>query len=287
MADHPERRLATDEEILKLPSLARQMPRLTMPLGAMIGSFCERPEIARNRKLMAFFDFVKTRFPDAGYRDIQLEHLSPENVEFMIGSKLPSFEHKYLDLPFWAHSKFSVGSILSLGQHAGQAVLDLGAGPAHFGLVAQHFGCRYLGLDVAQYHWTPATRRHLYDDLCEFFAIDRITQTITPFTPLRLPERYGLVTCLMGTFCSHQPAGKGLRTPWSWKEWAFLLDDLARNVLTPQYTMYFQISRDYLPEEVTANIRTFAKSFDEERSVFTFDQTLDLDALRRSAQADR
>jgi hypothetical protein len=49
--------------------------------------------------------------------------------------------------------------------------------------------------------------------------------------------------------------------------------------------MYFNVSRDYLPPEVVENIRKFAKSFDEERSVFTFDDSLDPGELRRSVPA--
>jgi len=287
MADQEEHRPASDEEISKLPSLARQMPRLVMPLGAMIDSFCESPGIARNRKLMDFFDAVKSAFPDEGYSAIQREHLSQENVEFMLRSKMLSLEHKYLDLPYWVHSKFSTGSLLGLGRYAGQDILDLGAGPAHFGLVARHFGCRYTGLDVQSFSWTPATRRHLYDDLCGFFGIERVFRTIAPFKPLSVPGRFRLVTCLMGNFCSYKPVAGAPRKPWDWPEWVFLLDDLASNQLTADYDMYFHISRDYLPDAVTANLRVFAKTFDEERSVFTFDQALDLEALRRSVPEAR
>ncbi len=49
--------------------------------------------------------------------------------------------------------------------------------------------------------------------------------------------------------------------------------------------MYFQISRDYLPPEVVEMIRRFAKTYEEASCVFTFDDTLDVEALRSSAAA--
>ena len=52
--------------------------------------------------------------------------------------------------------------------------------------------------------------------------------------------------------------------------------------MTPAYNMYFHISRDYLPPDVIEKIRKFAKTFDERTCVFTFDESLDLDELRRS-----
>jgi len=62
----------------------------------------------------------------------------------------------------------------------------------------------------------------------------------------------------------------------------FLLDNLVTDVMTPAYNMYFHISRDYLPPDVIEKIRKFAKTFDERTCVFTFDESLDLDELRRS-----
>lgn len=281
MADQEGCDIASNEEILELASLARHVPRITMPLSAMIDSYGRQPELVNNRKLQAFFGFVKDSYPDDGYRAIQCEHLSRATLAVLLAAQTLSPEHKYLDFPFWAHSKFNIGAVLGLDKYAGETVLDLGAGPAHFGVVARHFGCFYHGIDVMQYHWTP-TRRHLYDDLSAFFGIERITQTIMPFQPLRVPDRYRLVTCLMGNFCSYKPVGGAPRRAWGWREWVFLLDDLARNVATPEYNLYFHISRDYLPAEVTSNLRVFAKTFDETSCVFTFDQTLDLEALRRS-----
>lgn len=285
MAVRRNKRPSLDREIGNISTLARHMPRLTMPLSAMIDSFCERPEIARDAALCNFFDFVKRTYPDEGYAKIQRDHLSPENLEFLRATKSASPEHKYLDLPYWTQSKFKIASLIPLQKYANQDILDLGAGPAHFGLVARHFGCRYTGVDVQLAPRTPANARHLYDDLCNFFGIERTVRMILPFQELAVPGRFKVVTCLMGNFCSYKSTGGGGRRAWDWPEWAFLLDDLVTNQLTPEYHMYFNISRDYLSAHVVEKIQVFAKSFDAERSVFTFDQTLDIDALRRSAQA--
>jgi hypothetical protein len=271
------------EAVRKLPSLARHLPSILMPLSGMIERYTANLEVARNGRLLEFFEFVKSTFSDDAYATIQHNHLMAENVDFIRISKFLSSELKYLDFPFWAQSKFAVGRRLKLDQHAA-SILDIGSGPGHFGVVARFFGCEYEGLDIHHPPWTPYTKRHLYDDLCELFDVHRTMSPVCPFERLSLERRYGVVTCLMGNFCSYE-AGSGRRTPWAWPEWVFLLNDLAVHVLAPVHTMYFHISRDYLPPDVVENVRKFAKTFDEERSVFIFDESLDLDALRRSVPA--
>lgn len=285
IADNLETDPAIAEALQRLPSLARHLARIRMPLSGMIDSYVTSTNLGRNWKLLEFFEFVKRTFSDAQYALIQKRHLSQQNLEFIHKSQFLSSELKYLDFPFWAHSKYSVGKKLELDKYAGESILDIGAGPGHFGLVVGFFGCRYEGLDIAHPPWTPHTQRHLYDDLCEFFRIERMMDPVRPFENLQVRRRYRMTTCLMGNFCSYDTKG-GRRRPWGWPEWAFLLNNLASDVMTPAYSMYFQISRDYFPEAVLENIRKFAKTFDEERSVFTFDESLDLDALKRSARAD-
>ena len=269
------------EALSKIPSLARHLPAILMPLSGMIERYTANLDIARNRQLFEFFEFVRSTFSDDEYATVQRSHLTAENVDFIRASNFLSSELKYLDFPFWAQSKFAVGRKLKLSEHAGKGILDIGSGPGHFGVVARFFGCDYEGLDIAHPPWTPHTKRHLYDDLCEFFRIRRTMNPVRPFERLVLQRRYGLATCLMGNFCSYDVAASR-RAPWGWREWAFLLEDLVTGVLTPTYHMYFHISRDYLPPDVVENVRRFAKTFDEERSVFTFDETLDLAELRRS-----
>jgi hypothetical protein len=272
------------EAVRKIPSLARHLPSILMPLSGMIERYTATLDIARNGRLLEFFEFVKSTFPDDAYATVQRNHLMAENVDFIRTSNFLSSELKYLDFPFWAQSKFAVGRRLKLDQRVGGSILDIGSGPGHFGVVARFFGCDYEGLDIAHPPWTPYTKRHLYDDLCELFTVHRTMSPVRPFERLSLERRYGTVTCLMGNFCSYE-AGAGRRTPWGWPEWVFLLNDLAVHILTPVYTMYFHVSRDYLPPDVVENIRKFAKTFDEERSVFIFDESLDLDELRRSVPA--
>jgi len=274
----------TAEEVAKLPSLARHLPRILMPLSFQIDSYSQPVEINRNRRLMDFFAFVKRTYPDEPYTEIQREQLSQQKLDQAHKMALISLEQKYLDFPFWVHSKFNIALRLGLDKLNGESILDIGAGPGHFGVVASYMGCDYDGLEAVLYELTPRDC-HVFDQLCTFFGIRRITHTIQPFKTLKLEKRYRLVTVLMGNFCSYKTSS-GPRTPWSWPEWAFLLDNLASDLLTPEFGMYFHISRDYLPPDVVENIRKFATTFDEGSSVFTFDQSLDLDALRRSVPKD-
>jgi hypothetical protein len=277
-----QNRLATVEEIEKLQSLSLHRYRILKPLSAMIDSYMERSDLSKNRRLIDFFRHIKEDFQDEDYAVIQREYLAAQNIEYVLSQNVISSEIKYLDFPFWAQSKFSIAFRLGLEKYAGDRILDIGAGPGHFGVVARYFGCGYDGLEVPLIARSPFNRRHLFDELCDFFRVARKFQAIRPSKALELDCRYRLVTCLMGNFCAVIFAD-GSRRAWTWPEWIFFLDDLATNVLTPEYNMYFNVGRDFLPPEVLENIRKFAKTFDETSSVFTFDQTLDLDALRRSA----
>lgn len=280
LTDKQETDAAALDALKSLPaSFQMHVPRILLPLSAMIDSYVESAKVPATAPVMKFFDFVKANFSDDEYAVIQRDYLSSRSVESMrdLG---PSPEIKYLDFPFWAQSKFAIGARLKLEQYAGENILDIGAGPGHFGVVAQYFGCGYDGLE-AQLYKMVATGRHLYDDLARIFRIGRITHTIRPFKRLELERRYRLVTVLMGNFCSY-PNPPGPRKPWGWAEWVFLLENLVNDILTPAYNMYFNISRDYLPPEVVENLRKFAKTFDERSCVFTFDESLDLEELRRS-----
>jgi hypothetical protein len=276
---------AVVEALQKLPALSIHASRILMPLSQMIDGFTATSELARNQRSLKFFSFIKDTFPDEGYAVIQREHLSPKNIDFMHSSGVISSELKYLDFPFWAQSKFAVGSRLKLERYAGESILDIGTGPGHFAVVARYFGCKYEGLEVILKSWSPHSKRHLFDDLCNFFQIDRATQPVRPMKPLQLQQRFRMVTCLMGNFCS-VTAADGKRRSWDWSEWVFFLDNLVRDVMEAEYSMYFHISRNYLSADVVENIRKFATLFDEERSVFTFDESLDLDELRRSSPAN-
>src|SRR5262249_11454930 len=156
----------------------------------------------------------------------------------------------------------------------------------HLGLVARHLGCELVGLEADTLPKFTSTPRHLNDDLCQLFRVERVRHTIRPFEPIVVPGRFDLVMCLMGTFARYQPRIPGRRVnckhPWTWSQWAYLLDQMIEDVMEPdRFLMYFQVA-GLAP--VAAQLAPFCASKNVPRGEFTIDHTVDRKALRRLAK---
>src|SRR5262249_16803161 len=131
-------------------------------------------------------------------------------------------EVKYLDTVRWIEGKLQHAAELRLHRSPPLDILDLGSGPGHFQLVAQFMGHRSFGLDVPLGPRLASTNRHLYDDLCAFFAVEKTSFAIEALKPLPdFGRRFDLVTSFMTWFNSHRD-----NTPWSPEEWSFFLCDV-------------------------------------------------------------
>jgi hypothetical protein len=268
--------IASAAEICDFPALAPHAVRMVLPLSEMIDSFVA--EIGLQKHALAkFLEYVKSNFRDDQYAEIQRTHLSRENLERLRRKGHTSLEHKYLDFPYWMRSKFKRGIDLQLKDYAGQAIIDIGAGPGHFGLVAKYFGCDYWGLEMPLQPWS-GTKRHLFDDLTEFFQINRIMHEVRSLQKMESDRRYGMLTCLMGNFCAAAtPQGK--TRPWTWNEWSFFLENVVSDFMHPEHVMHFNINREHLSAEAKEKIRNISESFDETRSIFSL-RNLDIARLK-------
>lgn len=216
-----------------------------------------------------FFAFVEARCSDARYARVQERFLHPRALYDLAGSPKGSagvelvHPEKYLDLPQFAISKLAAAGRIGLRDRAPASVLDLGAGPGHFGLACEYLGHRYVGLDIPLPPSTPVSEHDLYAELFDCFGLERSIQRIVAFAPLEVARRFDVVTCLMGVFCTHQ---KGGAIPWQWPEWQFFLADLIDNVVAPRFEIYLHIGRQYVAPEVAAELRARGAAIDDERS---------------------
>ena len=258
-----------------ISAMSRNASRLFLPFSQMNKLYLEEKFGGNANSFSQFIEWANLRYSDDEYSRIQRSHLSKESLLYIKKLNYTSPEHKYIDFPFWANSKFNVARRLGLHNKAGSRILDIGAGPGHFGVVAKFMGCDYLGLEVPLISWIPGVERHLFDDLCHFFDVKRITFALRPTKRLELDSRFNFVTCQMGTF-PYVPSDEKTRSArvWSWEDWAFLLSDLIENCLTDDFQMYFQISRSYMPPEVWSEISRRAIASDEKNVTFQFDRSL-------------
>lgn len=262
------------EIALRTPSISRHVPRIFMPLSGMVDDYISELSLKRNKELTFLLEDSASRIENVNYQRIQTEHLSRAVLEYISGTKFTSVSgktsvpQKYLDYPFWIKGKYSAAKNLELAHRRGARILDLGAGPGHFSIVAKHYGCECTALEGNLINSIPLTRRHLYDDMADVFALNRVIAHIKPYQNVNVDGRYDIVTCFMGNF-SHIYLAEGHPVPWSWKEWQFFLQDLVMNVVVEgEFLLYFSMGREYLAP-IAADISDICETFDLQRSVFT------------------
>ncbi len=189
------------------------------------------PHWARQAKA-GFYLGLSERFDADLYHDIQAAHLKREAIG-EDGNRL-----KYLDTPTWAGGKFDHALRLGLHKSPPIRILDLGAGPGHFQLVAEYFGHETIGLDIPLRAQAPGPNRHLYDDLCDFFGAPKIDHRIRARVALPvLSGRFDLITSFMTCFSTD-----GKRAPWTVEDWIFLLTDLRDHVLAEAGRIYLNLT---------------------------------------------
>ncbi len=190
------------------------------------------PHWARQAKAL-FFQSLADRFDADRYGGIQATHLRADCVG-LDGNRL-----KYFDTPTWAGGKFDHALRLGLHKSPPLRILDLGAGPGHFQVVAEYFGHETFGLDVPLRAASTGQPRHLYDDLCEFFALRKMDHRIVAGQSLpALPGRFDLVTSFMTCFSTDPSTSK----PWTVENWSFLLRDLRDHVLSGAGMIYLNLT---------------------------------------------
>jgi hypothetical protein len=206
--------------------------------AARIGD-SSRPALAMRRD---FFAYLSDRFDATEYARLQRRHLVegklPEGCNYL----------KYLDTVRWIEGKFGHALELRLHRPPALDILDLGTGPGHFQVVAEYFGHRTLGLDVPLKAESGTAELHLYDDLCRFFGVEKVSFKIKAMKPLPdFGRKFDLVTSFMSWFHTHPGS-----VPWSLEEWAYFLRDVGDNVLKPGGRLYMNLVKEAISPEVWA-----------------------------------
>jgi hypothetical protein len=184
-------------------------------------------------RVIAFYEWLAETFDGKEYARIQRAHLNREEVgEF-------SNELKYLDAPYWTGSKIWHASSLGLHEANGLDILDIGTGPGHFQLVAQYLGHKSLGMDIKFKPAVSTAERHIYDDLCEFFGVEKIDHRIMARQPLPpIDRKFDLVTSFMSFFAMGPN-----RQAWSIDDWKYFITDLRTNYMKPDARLYLTLTQ--------------------------------------------
>jgi len=132
----------------------------------------------------------------------------------------PTPYSKYLNVRHWLFDSAERYYLHKLDRlPAGRKFLDIGSGGGFFLVVCRHLGHQVQGLDIGT--WP------IFNDLIEFFGIDRIEHRIKPGVQLpNFGQRFDVVTAFMTGF---DKTADGM--PWDEEQWIPFLTDLRQYVV--------------------------------------------------------
>lgn len=228
-----------------------------------------RHPLARHR--MAFFEFLLRETDAEHYAEIQRTFLHPSRLD------PESDVAKYLDPIIWFESKIALAVRLELDRGPPKRILDLGTGPGHFAVVARFFGHEVLGTELPLRSRGMGETDHLYDALCDVFAVNRLSHKIVPFGNLAdLPGGFDLVTALLAAFNVDEQ-----KKPWKVEHWKCFMRGLREHVLSPHGAVFFNLANNKVTSETWAYLARQATWATETNKSVYFTQ------LTSFAEADR
>jgi SAM-dependent methyltransferase len=213
-----------------------------------------------------FYRYLLDRVDVEAYGRIQEEQLSP-----------PIFDPKsrilkYIDPIRWFESKLALARAAGLADHAPLKLLDIGAGPGHFPVVAEFYGHKVVATDLPTGDLRRLDRGDLFDRLIEFFDVTRVPLEVLAFTPLPdLGGRYDMVTAFLVTFSSN-PDG----SLWGPEAWDFFLRDIRDTVLRPGGDLIMRLNNGRITEEVWQHLSACATEADDKSKLIRFDRLSEL-----------
>jgi SAM-dependent methyltransferase len=173
-----------------------------------------------------FLKWVLTQSYDSDeYAELQREWIKPKNMA----------DAKFLAFCWYAERKIRLLEKIGLAEATPKRVLDLGCGAGHVLLIGRFLGHDMIGLD--------ATNRPLFDALCAFWRVPKISMWIKRCEPLPVPEaKYDMVTSFVSQFDCNPWMQRGER--WDIKAWDFFLEDMFQNQLAPGGKFYLHLTND-------------------------------------------
>jgi hypothetical protein len=163
-------------------------------------------------------------------KTIDLNQFKIYQERFRDADPPPHGYSKYLDIRLWMAGKLMYFFLLNLHKSKPLRILDLGTGPGYFPYICSLYGHEVVALDLDV---VP-----MYNELCQFFKIDRRIWRIEKFH--KLPDlgiKFDLITAHMIKFNQHY-----LPDQWGADEWQFFLVDLKINQLVENGRIFLEFN---------------------------------------------
>ena len=164
-------------------------------------------------------------------RTINLGQFKVFQERYRTASPDPGYS-KYLNIKIWLEKSLHNYYALDLHRSGPIKILDIGTGCGYFPFICNYYGHQSIALDLDE---VP-----MYREITEFLRIDRRIWKVNPYE--RLPDvgaKFNLVTAFLVCFNNHD-------TPdvWGTKEWAFFLNDLAKNQVVTKGRVFLLLNEE-------------------------------------------
>jgi hypothetical protein len=184
-----------------------------------------------------FLAHLRNKLPAERFADLQRKWLRPGSI----GANPEML--KFFDVLWWFEGKLRLCRRLSLDKAKPRSIIDVGAGPSHFGYLARYLGHAVLATDL------PFTAigdpvLAMYDDFRALFEIDcayHVTTKTSPLPPSDSPPE--LVTALLTKFHVTRDGAA-----WSVDDWRTFLTNL-RPLIANTGSVFFQLNEVHISVE--------------------------------------
>ena len=201
---------------------------------------CDQTLTRSDRVLIEYYESLleKTNLED--FRKMQKKYLV-EDVSHTYRSFL-----KFLHPTHYFESKINLACLVGLEDSEPLRILDIGSGAGHFLSIAEFFGHKAIGLDLADEVLKKGDVEHPYRALCGVFGVKREFGRIEPTG--KIPEiksgPFDLITAFLPAFNIHQN-----RDPWDEETWEVFFRDVSEKWLPDGGRVFFQFTTGKMDEK--------------------------------------
>lgn len=189
-----------------------------------------------NKEKARFFEFLLETVDLERYGQLQDRYLNPPIDRGCL---------KYLDPVSWFEHKFHYAHLLKLHERPPLRILDLGAGPGHFLVIARFYGHSAIGTELPRECAVADHPSHFYSELSAIYSNWLIPHRIEPDTQLAgLPNGVDLVTAFSVAFNLSRGA------LWEISQWAAFLKSLKEQVLAPRGVLFMSLMNRKMAPDV-------------------------------------